>query len=255
MYRGYVKTYRALKDWCYFRNSSAVHLLTFIILEANYKPEKKQFGKELIIVQPGQLLTGRKFLSSNTGISESSIERWLKKFEECGEIEQRKSTKNRLITLLKWEQFQESEQQADNERTTSGQQADTPKKEKKEKKEKNNYVDVFNFYCSLDLINHKELTKDMTKGMEKASRELNINTDTMKTMLERHAMKVEATAKSEYPTKKRTLAEFFGQKKYQSVSLICTDYLDCAWEQYEAKVNKKESPQELLARLKAEGRI
>ena len=160
MHRGYVKTYRALKDWCYFKNSSAVHLLTFIILEANYKPEKREFKGNLVIINSGQLLTGRKYLSEQTGISESSVERWLKKFVLCGEIEQQKSTKNRIITLLKWEQFQVSEQQADNKRTTSGQQTDTPNKDKKEEKEKKEtLVSVVDYLNSKLLTNYKPNTK------------------------------------------------------------------------------------------------
>jgi DNA-binding transcriptional MocR family regulator len=94
-------------------------------------------GKE-ITLNPGQLITGRKKLHEQTGISESKIQRALKKFEKCHMIEQQTTTKNRLITILNWHKYQEGEQQTNNKRTTTEQQLNTIKKDRK--KEKNNTI-------------------------------------------------------------------------------------------------------------------
>jgi len=78
------------------------------------------FNGETIRLKPGQLITGRKELSKRTGIHESTIERALTFFEKTEQqIEQQKTTRNRLITILNWDMYQEteqpSEQQANND--------------------------------------------------------------------------------------------------------------------------------------------
>lgn len=80
-------------------------------------------------LQEGQLITGRKKLSEGTGIPESTIEDILKLLENEQQIQQQKTTKYRLITIVNWKEYQES----DNKATTKQQQADTYKNDKKEK--------------------------------------------------------------------------------------------------------------------------
>ena len=73
-------------------------------------------------------MTGRKELSQETGIAESTVERILKYFESEHQVEQKKTTKFRIITITNWEKYQtpkKNEQQADNKRSTDGQQMDT----------------------------------------------------------------------------------------------------------------------------------
>lgn len=88
------------------------------------------------------------------------------------------------------------------------------------------YIILFDYYLSLELIKHKKITKDMKKAIDKAKNELELTIEEMKAMLKRHEEKVLLTKDNDLPVKKRTLSEFFGQKKFGSVSLICTDYLE-----------------------------
>ena len=84
---------------------------------------------KIILIKEGQLITGRKALSAATGIPESTIEDILRLFESEQQIRQQKTTKYRLITILNWKEYQES----DNKATTKQQQADTNKNVKNEK--------------------------------------------------------------------------------------------------------------------------
>lgn len=94
------------------------------------------------------------------------------------------------------------------------------------------YQEIYDYYLSLNLKKHRALTDDMKKGIDKAIKELKLDVETMKKMLKRHSEKVESTKNDgQYKTKPRPLAEFFGQKKYNSVSLICSDYLDENYEE------------------------
>ncbi len=76
---------------------------------------------KLIKLQPGQFVTGRKKLSQLSGVHESSVERILNFFEKEGQIEQQKSNKYRLITIINWEQHQN----LNNQRTTTEQPLNT----------------------------------------------------------------------------------------------------------------------------------
>ena len=142
MHRGYIKTFRSLEDWVLYKDSEAVHLLTHLMIKAQHKDTKiDHYGKPFTI-KAGQLLTGRKKLHDETGINESKIQRLLVKLENFGEIEQQTNNKDRLITLVKWEQFQSepskrtaNEQQVNNKRTTSEQQVNTKQECIKNEKE------------------------------------------------------------------------------------------------------------------------
>lgn len=105
-----------------------------MLLNANHKKKEFMFNNNIVVIKEGQILTGREQLSADTGISESTIERILKMLENEHQIEQQKTTKYRIITILNWREYQsgghQNGQPLDNKRTTSGQQADTNKNDK-----------------------------------------------------------------------------------------------------------------------------
>ena len=93
------------------------------------------WNDRLVLVKEGQMITGRKELSEATGISEASIERILTTLENGQQIEQQKTTKYRLITIINWKDYQNVDSKVDNRRTTNGQQTDTNKNEENVKKD------------------------------------------------------------------------------------------------------------------------
>lgn len=89
------------------------------------------------------------------------------------------------------------------------------------------YIEVFNHYISKhNLIKHKKLVLDMNKAIDRAIKNLSLDVEYMKRIIDRHSKKIEETKNSNYPTKVRSITELFGQKKFESTSLICSDYLD-----------------------------
>lgn len=98
-------------------------------------------------------------------------------------------------------------------------------------KEQDKYTCLFEHYKSkANLINHRKLNKTMKTAIDKAISELGIDTEEMKRVIDRHSEKVESTKNNELSIKVRTLDELFGQKKYKSSSLICSDYTDEVWQ-------------------------
>jgi len=133
MTNGWVKIHRQLWQKGYYKKSKYVHLWLHLLLKANHKPNEWLYKNKTMKVNRGQFITSRKTLSLETGINQSSIEHILKCFESEQQIKQQNLYSSRLITILKYNDYQISEQQIDSKLTASEQQINTNKNDKKEK--------------------------------------------------------------------------------------------------------------------------
>jgi hypothetical protein len=140
---GYIKLYRGLMDKGFYRDSEYVHLWVHLLMLAAYQDREFLFNGKLQKLKAGQLVTGRKALSMNTGIEQSKCERILKCFESEHQIEQQNTNRFRIISICNWDKYQVSEQQneqpVNNGRTTDEQPVNTYKKDKKYKKERKTF--------------------------------------------------------------------------------------------------------------------
>src|SRR3990167_9987846 len=100
MKQGYVYLWRKTIEKGWYKNSKYVHLWVHLLLSANHAPIEFMWNNNIIIINKGQLVTGRKALSCGTGINEKTIDRILKLFENEHQIEQQMTNKYRLITIL-----------------------------------------------------------------------------------------------------------------------------------------------------------
>lgn len=139
---GYIKLYRQILDnpvVC--KDSDHFSVWVYLLLNATHENYDVVFGKERITLTPGQLITGRKSISTKLNIDESKVRRVLNLFENDQQISRQRSNKNSLITILKWSLYQgsdqQNEQQVTNKRPTSDQQVTTNKNVKKNKNVKN----------------------------------------------------------------------------------------------------------------------
>ena len=126
------------------------HLWNILLLLAQHEKKEFIFADEKWTLETGQFLTGRKKLSELSGVSESQTERILKYLENEHQITQLKTNKFRIITIVNWDKYQNDEaviQQANNRRTTEGQQKDTYKNDKNVKNDKKkNIADLFDIF-------------------------------------------------------------------------------------------------------------
>lgn len=154
---GYIKVFRSIMDKGWYKDSECVALWLHLLLKANHKEAEFMLGYSIVKLLPGQLVTGRKSLSYETGISESKIERILKLFEIEQQIEQQTNSRNRIITILSWDAYQKSEQQVDSPRTASEQPVDTNNNNNKNNNDKKDiYKAKREFY-------EKEISDNLTK--------------------------------------------------------------------------------------------
>lgn len=166
---GYIKLYRQILDnpvVC--KDSDHIATWVFLLSRATYKNCPAIFNGKKIILNPGQLITGRKKISEKFSISESKVQRILHLFEKEHQIEQQTCNKNRLITIVEWHKYQSVEQQAEqqlnNKRTTTEQQVNTNKKEKKEKKVKKEKNVIYAAYGEFENVNLSEEELEKLKG-------------------------------------------------------------------------------------------
>ena len=127
--QGWIKLYRKLLESWFYKDSEAVHLWVTLLLKASHADHEFMFNMKRHKLKAGQLLTGRKVLNQETGISESKIFRLLKSFESEQLIEQQTNSRYSIITILSWDDYQQSEQP--NEQPANSQRTHTRMKELK----------------------------------------------------------------------------------------------------------------------------
>jgi hypothetical protein len=130
MQQGWISLHRKILDnpiVC--KDSDYFSVWCYLLLNATHKEQDKLFNGKRVTLTKGQLITGRKTIAELFKISESKVQRILKKLEIEQQIEQLTCHENRLVTVLNWHLYQNSEQpieqQVNNERTTSEQQVNT----------------------------------------------------------------------------------------------------------------------------------
>jgi len=136
MEKGWIKLHRKILENPIAGRANYLALWVTLLLKANHKEKKMIWNNDVIVISEGQFITGRKELSKESGIPETTIEDILKYLETRHQIRQQKTTKYRLITIVNWIKHQSSDSTSDNKATTKRQQSDTNKNEKKEKNEK-----------------------------------------------------------------------------------------------------------------------
>lgn len=127
---GWVKVHRALSDHHISSDPATLSIWIHLLLLANHKETKRMINGRVIAIQPGQLITSRKSLAAKTGVNESKVERVLLALKNEQQIEQHGTSKFRVISIVKWAEYQQDEQQAEqlvnSKRTTDEQQMNTP---------------------------------------------------------------------------------------------------------------------------------
>lgn len=174
---GWIKLHRQIwnnpvvtKDAEYF------FLWSWLITNATHQEYDTIWKGERITLKPGQLITGRKKLSTILKIEESKVVRILNHFKNEHQIEQQTSNQGSLITILQWNKYQINEQpieqRVNNERTTDEQRMNTIQEYKEIKKNHqesiygNDDVDNFHFETNADRagMTLKDFIKAKAKG-------------------------------------------------------------------------------------------
>jgi len=138
---GWIKIHRKFLDWEWFNKSEAVHLFLYMLIKANHKDAKWQ-GND---VKRGQFISSLGNISNATGISIQQIRTILKKLEKTNEIEVKSTSQFTIVTICKYECYQDENETTNkpltNNQQTTNKPSTTNKNDKKEKNEKEVILD------------------------------------------------------------------------------------------------------------------
>ena len=137
---GYIKLFRKMTDWEWYRDSNAKCVFLHCLLLANHDTVKWQ-GIE---IKAGQFATSLPSISKATGVSVQSVRTSLTKLKSTGELTYTSTNKFRLVTIANWASYQSTDPESTDKSTTdstdnqqaTNRQLTANKKDKKDKNDK-----------------------------------------------------------------------------------------------------------------------
>lgn len=111
---GWIRAYRQMLDnpvVC--KDSDYFAVWVYLLLNATHQEYDTLFKGKRITLQKGQLITGTISISKKLKVNKDKVQRILKSFENDKQIAQQASNRNRLITILNWDKYQEFDKQND----------------------------------------------------------------------------------------------------------------------------------------------
>lgn len=112
---GYILIHRKLQQWQWYKDSNTLHLFIDLLLDANYEDSKVGFE----IIKRGQVITSLNRLHDNTGLTYQQIRTSLSKLEKSGEINKQTTNRYSIITINKYNDYQELNKQITNKQQTN----------------------------------------------------------------------------------------------------------------------------------------
>lgn len=106
MDNGWIKLHRSIMNSDVWGNDRYFKLWCYLLMRANHEKRGFWWNDSFIEVEKGTFVTGRKQISKDTKMPESTIEDALRFLETRHQIRQQKTSKYRLITILKWDSYQ-----------------------------------------------------------------------------------------------------------------------------------------------------
>ena len=125
---GWIKIHRKFQEWEWYDKSEMVHIFLHLLLNASAS-DKAWHGKE---IKRGQVITGRKRISAETGISERTVRTCFQRLIETGEIEVKTTNKYSIVTICNYERYQYCVSENDQQETIERPSEKTPKKTKED---------------------------------------------------------------------------------------------------------------------------
>lgn len=207
---GWIKLHRKMLDNpIIMKDADHLAIWMYLLLNATHAEYPALFKGEKIMLQPGQLITGRKSIAAKLSINESKVRRVLECFENDQQIDRQRSNQNTLISLKNWDRYQcfdqQSDQQMTNERPTSDQRVTTNNNVNNVKNERKQYSESESTLIGqiVDYLNAKAKT--------------NYKASTKKTQTCIHAR----------------LAEGYSLEDFKTVvDKKCADWMGTEWEKY-----------------------
>lgn len=131
----YIKLFRKMLSWEWYKDTCTTRVFLHILLRANYKPSKYK-GMD---IDAGECVFGRKQWAEELGLSEQQVKTALKHLKSTNEITIKSTNKFSVVRVEKWAFWQIEEggttskvtSKLTNKQPTTNQQLTTSKESKK----------------------------------------------------------------------------------------------------------------------------
>lgn len=126
MHRGYVRFWRKSLDSGMIQNHKLWVFWTWCLLKATHKPQKQMVGMQMVELEPGQFIFGRKAASKELKISEQTIRTCINRLKTLENLTIKATNKFSIITIVNWDSYQQEisqPNQPNNPQVTSNQPA------------------------------------------------------------------------------------------------------------------------------------
>lgn len=104
---GWVKLHRQLLESAIFKNERLLRIWIWCLLKATYKQCETMMGNQLVILEKGQFIFGRKDASEELKINESTLYKDMKNLEKLKMCNIKSNNKFSIVTIEKWELYQD----------------------------------------------------------------------------------------------------------------------------------------------------
>lgn len=112
---GYIRVYRSLLVWEWYRDINTCRLFLHLLLTANYRPEQWK-GIE---IQRGQRVVTLLKLTEETGLTEREVRTAMEHLKATGEVTSRSTPKYTVLTIKNYDRYQGETYETTDERQTS----------------------------------------------------------------------------------------------------------------------------------------
>jgi len=136
MNESWIKVFRKFREWEWYDNSNVKDLFLELLLTVNYE-DKTWHG---IIIKRGQILTGVEELGKRIGLNRQQTRTAIAKLISTNEITKSTTSLYTIITVNRFNDYQEITKSITNEQPSRNQVVTTTKEIKKERIKENKYI-------------------------------------------------------------------------------------------------------------------
>ena len=149
MDRGYVKLWRKSIDSGLLQNANLWVFWCWCLMKATHKPKKVMVGMQMVELEPGQFVFGRKAAAKELKVGERTIRTCVQKLATLQNLTIKSTNKFSIISITNWGIYQQEENKTDHQ---SDQQATSKRPASDHKQEcktqKNIYTPNFESFWS-----------------------------------------------------------------------------------------------------------
>lgn len=144
----WIKLYRKLLKSPIFDNEKALKVWVWCLLKATHVEREQLVGRQTVQLKKGEFIFGRKKASQELKMKEKTLYDYMKLLENLQMLVIKSNNKFSIVSIEKWENYQDKKINSDNKRTTDEQQMNTNKNVNN-----NIYKEITDFTQNENLIN------------------------------------------------------------------------------------------------------